>query len=51
MKAKESASTNGQENAFNPGNPLQVSAPEEKQQGCSTISLPQDSASTTSSMS
>jgi hypothetical protein len=36
---------------FNPENPLPAIAPEEKQQDCSQIALPQDSASTTSSMS
>jgi hypothetical protein len=39
------------ERTFNPENPLQVIAPEEKQQDCLQTYLPQDSASTTSSMS
>jgi hypothetical protein len=51
LKAKESASADEQSNTVNPGDPLQGIAPEEKQQDCLQTSLPQDSASTTSSMS
>jgi hypothetical protein len=50
-KGKAAATTDGQSNTVNPENPLQVIAPEEKQKDCSQISPPQDSASTTSSMS
>jgi hypothetical protein len=48
---KAAATTDGQSNTVNPGDPLQGIAPEEKQQDCSTISLPQNSALITSSMS
>jgi hypothetical protein len=51
LKTKESASADEQSNTVNPGNPFQVIAPEEKQQDCLEISLPQDSASATSSRS
>jgi hypothetical protein len=51
LKAKESARAGEQSNTVNPGDPLQGIAPEEKQQDCSQIYLPQDSASATSSMS
>ena len=51
LKEKESASEDEQSNTVNLGDPLQGIAPEEKQQDCSQTSLPQDSASSTSSMS
>jgi len=45
-----SVTTPKESNTFNPENPLPVIAQEEKQQDYSLISLPQDSASATSSM-
>ena len=51
LKEKELASADEQSNTVNLGNPLQVSAPEEKQQDYSKISLQQDFALTVYSIS